>query len=47
MAKEKKVSVRETHKYTTSSDDESSDDEVDYTELFKGLDRSKVEKLMN
>jgi hypothetical protein len=45
MAKEKKVSVRETPKYTTSSDDESSDDEVDYTELFKGLDRAKVEKI--
>ena len=45
MAKEKKVSVRETPKYTTSSDDESSDDEVDSTELFKGLDRSKVDKI--
>jgi hypothetical protein len=45
VAKEKKVSVRETPKYTTSSDDESSDDEVDYTELFKGLDRSKVDKI--
>jgi hypothetical protein len=45
MAKERKVSVRETPKYTTSSDDESSDDEVDYTELFKGLDRSKVDKI--
>jgi hypothetical protein len=45
MAKEKKVSVRETPKYTTSSDDESSDDEVDYTELFKGLDKSKVDKI--
>jgi hypothetical protein len=45
MAKEKKVSVRETPKYTTSSDDGSSDDEVDYTKLFKGLDRSKVDKI--
>jgi chromosome segregation ATPase len=45
MAKERKVSIRETPKYTTSSDDESSDDEVDYTELFKGLDRSKVDKI--
>jgi hypothetical protein len=45
MAKEKKVSVRETPKYTTSSDDESSDDEVDYTELFKCLDRSKLDKI--
>jgi hypothetical protein len=45
MAKEKKVSVRETPKYTTSSDDDSSDDEVDYSSLFKGLDRTKVEKI--
>jgi hypothetical protein len=45
MAKEKKVSVRETPKYTTSSDDDSSDDEVDYSSLFKGLDRAKVEKI--
>jgi hypothetical protein len=45
MAKERKVSVHETPKYTTSSDDESSDDEVDYTELFKGLVRSKVDKI--
>jgi hypothetical protein len=45
MAKERKVSIHETPKYTTSSDDESSDDEVDYTKLFKGLDRSKVDKI--
>jgi hypothetical protein len=45
MAKEKKVSVREIPKYTTSSDDDSSDDEVDYSSLFKGLDRAKVEKI--
>jgi hypothetical protein len=45
MAKEKKVSVRETPKYTTSSDDDSSDDEVDYTDLFKGLDKAKVDKI--
>jgi hypothetical protein len=45
MAKEKKVSVRETPKYSTSSDEDSSDDEVDYTSLFKGLDRAKVEKI--
>jgi hypothetical protein len=45
MAKEKKVSVRDTPKYTTSSDDDSSDDEVDYTDLFKGLDRVKVDKI--
>jgi hypothetical protein len=45
MAKEKKVSARDTPKYTISSDDDSSDDEVDYTGLFKALDRSKVEKI--
>jgi hypothetical protein len=44
MAKEKKVCIRDTPKYT-SSDEESSDDEVDYTELFKGLDRHKVDKI--
>jgi hypothetical protein len=37
MAKEKKISARDTPKYTTSSDDDSSDDEVDYSSLFKGL----------
>jgi hypothetical protein len=40
MAKEKKVSVRDSPKYSTSSDDE-----VDYTSLFKGLDRAKIEKI--
>jgi hypothetical protein len=46
MAKEKKVITRETPKYSTSSDQESSDDyEVDYTSLFKGLDRAKIEKI--
>jgi hypothetical protein len=40
MGKEKKVSVRENPKYSTSSDDE-----VDYTSLFKGLDIAKVEKI--
>jgi hypothetical protein len=44
VAKEKKVNVRNTSKYTTS-DDDSSDDEVDYTDLFKGLDRAKVDKI--
>jgi hypothetical protein len=43
--KDKKVSARDTPKYTTSSDDDSSDDEVDYTSLFKGLYRTKVEKI--
>jgi hypothetical protein len=45
MAKEKKVRIRDTPKYTSSSDEESSDDEVDYSSLFKGLDRAKVEKI--
>jgi hypothetical protein len=45
MAKEKKVCIRDTLKYTSSSDEESSDDEVDYTDLFNGLDRTKVDKI--
>jgi hypothetical protein len=45
MAKEKKVHTQDTPKYTSSSDEESSDDEVDYSDLFKGLDRSKVDKI--
>jgi hypothetical protein len=45
MAKEKKVSTRNTMKYASSSDDESSDDEVDYASLFKGLDRTKIDKI--
>jgi hypothetical protein len=45
MAKEKKVCIRDTPKYSSSSDEESSDDEVDYTDLFKGLDRTKVDKI--
>jgi hypothetical protein len=32
-------------KYSSSSDEESPDDEVDYTSLFKGLDRAKVDKI--
>jgi hypothetical protein len=32
-------------KYPSSSDEESPDDEVDYTDLFKGLDRAKVDKI--
>src|SRR5688572_11915113 len=45
MAKEKKVHIRDTPKYSTSSDEDCSDDELDYTSLFKGLDRAKVEKI--
>jgi hypothetical protein len=44
MAKEKKVHTRDTSKYTSSSDEES-DDGVDYSDLFKGLDRTKVDKI--
>jgi hypothetical protein len=44
MAKEKKIRTRDTPKYTSSSDEESNDD-VDYSNLFKGLDRSKVDKI--
>jgi vacuolar-type H+-ATPase subunit H len=44
MAKEKKVRIRDSPKYSSSSDEESSDDEADYSSLFKGLDRAKVEK---
>jgi glutamine synthetase type III len=43
MAKENKVRTRDTPKYTSS--DEESDDDVDYSDPFKGLDRSKVKKI--
>jgi hypothetical protein len=46
MARDKKVSVRNTSTYASSSEDESSDDdEIDYSCLFKGLDRTKVDKI--
>src|SRR5690242_10725919 len=46
MAREKKVSARNTSTYASSSEDESSDDdEIDYSCLFKGLDRTKVDKI--
>ena len=45
IAKEKKVCIQDSPKYSSSSDEESSDDEVDYTDLFKGLDRAKVDKI--
>jgi hypothetical protein len=32
-------------KYTYSSDEEFDDDDVDYSDLFKALDRSKVDKI--
>jgi hypothetical protein len=46
MVKEKKVRTRDTPKYTSPSDEElSDDDEIDYIDLFNGLDRSKVDKI--
>jgi hypothetical protein len=45
MVKEMKVFSRNTSKYTSSSDEESSDDEDDYSMLFKGLDRTKIDKI--
>jgi hypothetical protein len=45
MAKEKKVCTRNST-YASSSEDESSDDdEIDYSCLFKGLDRTKIDKI--
>jgi hypothetical protein len=35
MDKEKKIRIQDTPKYTSFSDEESSDDEVDYSDLFK------------
>jgi hypothetical protein len=45
MAREKKVSTRDST-YASSSDNESSDnDDIDYSSLFKGLDRNKISKI--
>jgi hypothetical protein len=44
MANENKVRTRDIPKYTSSSDEES-DDDVDYSDLFKSLYRSKVDKI--
>jgi hypothetical protein len=38
------ICIRDSPKYSSSSDEES-DDEVDYSSLFKGLDIAKVEKI--
>ena len=43
MAKEKKVRTHDTPKYTSSN--EESDDDKDYSDLFKGLGRIKVDKI--
>ena len=45
MAREKKVSTHNTSTYASSSDEESSDDEIDYSCLFNGLDRTKVDMI--
>jgi hypothetical protein len=46
MAKGKKVCTRDTPKYTSSSDEYcDDDDDIDYSNLFMGLDRSKVDKI--
>ena len=47
MAKEKNVRTRDTPKYTSSSDEESSDDEVEYSDLFKGLDIFFMRNMIN
>jgi hypothetical protein len=44
MDKEKNVRTRDTPKYTSYSDEESNDD-VNYNNLFKGLDKSKVYRI--
>jgi hypothetical protein len=44
MAKEKKVCTRDTPMYMSSSD-EDSNDELDYNDFFKGLERSNVDKI--
>jgi hypothetical protein len=46
MAKENKVRNRDTPKYTSSSDEDCDDDgNIDYSNLFKGLYRSKVDEI--
>jgi hypothetical protein len=45
MAKEKKIYTRDTPKYTSFSDEESNDDDIDCSDLFKGLDRTKIAKI--
>jgi hypothetical protein len=45
MEKEKKVRTCDTPNYTSSSDEECDDDDADYSNLFKDLDRSKVDKI--
>jgi hypothetical protein len=44
MTKENKVRVRDAPKYTSSNDEDSNDD-LDYSDLFKGLYKAKVDKI--
>jgi hypothetical protein len=44
MANKKKVRTRDTPKYTSSSDEDFYDD-LDYIDIFMGLDRFKVDKI--
>ena len=45
MAREKKVCTRNTTYASSSKDESSDDDKIDYSCLFKGLDRSKIDKI--
>src|SRR5688572_12502247 len=45
MAREKKVITRNASTYDSSSDESSDDDDIDYSSLFKGLDRTKIDKI--
>jgi hypothetical protein len=44
MAKENMVRTHDTPKYTSSSDEDFNDD-LDYSNIFKGSDRSKINKI--
>jgi hypothetical protein len=45
LAKEKKVRTHDNPKYTSYGDEECDDGDVDYSNLFEGLDRSKVNNI--
>src|SRR5688500_3753392 len=45
MAKEKKVSTRNSTYASSSDNDSSDDDEIDYSSVFKGLDRITIGKI--
>ena len=46
MAKEKKVSVRDSPKYSTSSDEDSSDDEVVSGTIIRGTSKTPKSQLV-